>query len=261
MIGRCHQTDLFPSRGRLKLVLVRFCFCFFLLSTFVLFCEKLVTLIFSVVQKEKRWLQLTQIWNSKEMGHTDGKQQCGDFTGKRSPCSISGHLSVTYSSISCDHAFDFPRHGFERPQSRNSSFKNAYLQLCLLQSMLYTDIKHKISIKCAWSWGDKFPGYEGARKDLLCFLRSSSNCNFVDFGKLPFSPFSFCHHFCFIRKQEPICFLYEKKMFFSCIYMQANNSKQHVNLRQYIKDFKNVFTNGIYSSQFQPLLLLHWGVS
>lgn len=102
-------------------------------------------------------------------------------------------------------------------------------------------------------------GTKGQEKTFCVFLRSSSNCNFVDFGKLPFSPFSFCHHFCFIRKQEPICFLYEKKMFFSCIYMQANNSKQHVNLRQYINDFKKVFRNGIYSSDFRPLLLLHWG--
>lgn len=47
-------------------------------------------------------------------------------------------------------------------------------------------------------------------------------------------------------------------MFFSCIYMQANNSKQHVNLRQYINDFKKVFTSGIHRSHFQPLLLLHW---
>lgn len=40
--------------------------------------------------------------------------------------------------------------------------------------------------------------------------------------------------------------------------MQANNSKQHVNLRQYINDFKKVFTSGIHRSHFQPLLLLHW---
>lgn len=124
-IGGCHQTDLFPSRGRLKLVLVLVRFCFFLISTFVLFCEKLVTLLFSVVQKEKRWLQLTQIWNSKEMGHTDGKQQCGDFMGKRRPCCVSGHLRVTYSSISSDRVFGFPQSGFGRPQTRNSSFKNA----------------------------------------------------------------------------------------------------------------------------------------
>lgn len=59
------------------------------------------------------------------MGHTDGKQQCGDFMGKRSPCYASGHLSAAYSSVSSDRAFGFPQSDFERPQTRNLSFKNA----------------------------------------------------------------------------------------------------------------------------------------
>lgn len=41
--------------------------------------------------------------------------------------------------------------------------------------------------------------------------------------------------------------------------MQANNSKQHVNLRQYINDFKKVFTSGMHRSHFQPLLLFALG--
>lgn len=103
------------------------------------------------------------------MGHTDGKQQCGDFMGKRRPCCVSGHLRVTYSSISSDLVFGFPQSGFGRPQTRNSSFKNAYLQLCPLQSMLYTDIKPRFLLNVPVAEEINSQGMKGQEKTFCVF--------------------------------------------------------------------------------------------
>lgn len=90
LIDNYEQTDLFLPRNGLKLY--SFSFCPFFLVCFMSLYAKSVTLICSVVHKGKRSLELTQIWNSKEMGHPNWSQQCEDFMHKRSPCFVSGHL-------------------------------------------------------------------------------------------------------------------------------------------------------------------------
>lgn len=94
----------------------------------------------------------------------------------------------------------------------------------------------------------------------MYFLRSSSNYDFVDFGKLPLSPFSFCHHFCFIRKQESICFFYMKRKCFLVVFICKPIIQSHmVILKQYINGFKKRFISGIYHSNFQLFLLFKLG--
>lgn len=90
LTGHCYETDIFPPSNWLKLAI-------FIFSIILLYAES-VTLICSMVHKEKRSLELTTIWNSKEMGHPKGSKQCGNFMHKARLCFVSGHLLLVTST-------------------------------------------------------------------------------------------------------------------------------------------------------------------
>lgn len=94
----------------------------FLIFTF--FYEKSVTLICSVVRKEKGSLELTWIWNSEEMGDPNWSKRHGDFMLKRSLCFVSGHLQNNcHLFFVSNYGLDFLLSGFERAEEINSQMK------------------------------------------------------------------------------------------------------------------------------------------
>ena len=110
---------------------------------FTFFYAKSVTLICSVVYKEKGSRELKWIWNSEEMGDSNWSKRHGDFMCKRSLCFVSGHLQsrdfmckrgLCFVSghlqsnchlffVSSYYGLDFLLSGFERAEEINSQMK------------------------------------------------------------------------------------------------------------------------------------------
>lgn len=116
LTDNCYQTDYFPSQS-----LIETGFLFFFLH-FAL-CKISDFNLQYGTWKNKRSLESTWIWNSKEMGHPNWSKQCGDFMHKRNLCFVSVHLLlVTVTYFFCVYrGLDFLQSGFRRPLRANSS--------------------------------------------------------------------------------------------------------------------------------------------
>lgn len=115
---------------------------------------------------------------------------------KRSLCFVSGHLQSNCHLffVSSYYGLEFLLSGFERAEKINSQMK-----------------------------GQK----KKKKKDLLVFFKRKKKLQVCRFWRASLLFLFILSSFCFIRKQVPICFLCEKKMFLNCVYMKANSSKQH----------------------------------